>query len=76
MPTKKHVDRSDDVARSGQWVGRGWAAVALIPVFFFLAVALGYVVYDVFGYQPENDDAPFCVDLICTVTISVIGLVT
>lgn len=75
MTATKHVDRRGEVSRSEPWVGRGWVAVALIPVFFFLAIAVGYVVYDLFGYQPENDDAPFWVDLICTIPILAVSLV-
>lgn len=67
--------RHGEVSRSGPWVGRAWAAVALVPVFFLLAFALGYVVYDLFGYQPENDDAPIWVDLVCTVAILAVSLV-
>ena len=59
----------------GMWVRRGWIGVALIPVFFLLAFAFGYVVYDLMGYQPENDDAPFWVDLIGTILILAVALV-
>jgi hypothetical protein len=74
MTVTKHEDRRREASRSGPWVSRGWVAVALIPVFFFLALALGYVLYDLLGYKPENDDAPFWVDLICTVWILVVSL--
>ena len=75
MTATKHVDRRGEVSRSEPWVGRGWVAVALIPVFFLLSIAVGYVLYDLFGYQPENDDAPFWVDLICTIPILAVSLV-
>lgn len=54
---------------SGVSLQRGWIAVALVPVFFLLAFAFGYLVYDLLGYQPENDDAPLWVDLIGTVLL-------
>jgi hypothetical protein len=70
-----HEDRHGESSRSESWVGRAWAAVALIPVFFVVAFALGYVLYDLFGYKPENDDAPFWVDLVCTIAILGVSLV-
>jgi hypothetical protein len=75
MTATRHVGRPGEVSRSGPWVRRGWVAVALIPVCFLLAFALGYVLYDLFGYQPENDDAPFWIDLICTIPILAVSLV-
>lgn len=60
---------------AGVWVHRAWIAVALIPVFFMVAFAVGYALYDLMGYQPENDDAPFWVDLVCTVLILALALV-
>ena len=48
-------------------VARAWIAVALIPLFFLLAMAAGYLAYDLMGYKPENDDAPTWVDLVCAV---------
>lgn len=53
---------------------RAWTSVALIPVFVVFAFAFGYGVYDVLGYQPENDDAPFWVDLVGTVLILTVAL--
>jgi len=67
-------DRSREASRIEPWTGRSWVAVALIPVFFFVAFALGYVLYDVFGYKPENDDAPLWVDLICTLAVLAVSL--
>jgi hypothetical protein len=74
MTTKHHVARRA-VSGTGVWIRRAWIAVALIPVFFVLAFAFGYVLYDLMGYQPENDDAPFFVDLVCTVAILAVALV-
>ena len=73
MAVTRQEDRRGETSAS--WVGRAWAAVALIPVFFFLAFALGYVLYDLFGYKPENDDAPFWVALICTIPVLAVSLV-
>jgi hypothetical protein len=53
-----------------RWLGRAWIAVALIPVFFLVSFALSYVLYDVFGYAPENNDAPLWVDLV----VAIIGV--
>ncbi|HUX71606.1 MAG TPA: hypothetical protein VMV41_13905 [Cellulomonadaceae bacterium] len=56
-------------------LGRAWTAVALIPVFFFVAFALGYVLYDVLGYLPENNDAPFWVNLVATIPTLAVFLI-
>jgi hypothetical protein len=48
---------------SGPWLGRAWTAVALVPVFFFIAFALGEGLYALMGYKPENADAPLWVTL-------------
>jgi len=49
---------------TGRSLGRAWIAVALIPVFFFISFALSYALYDLFGYAPENNDAPLWVDVV------------
>ena len=51
-------------------LGRAWLSVLVVPFFFFIVFALGYVVYDAFGYAPEDNDAPLGVDLV----VSVLGL--
>jgi len=55
-------------------LARAWIAVVLIPGFFMLAFALGYVLYDLLGYQPENDDAPLWVDLVVAVLVLAVAL--
>jgi hypothetical protein len=52
-------------------LGRAWIAVASIPVFFFVSFAFSYFLYDLFGYKPENNDAPLWVDVV----VAVVGLV-
>ena len=52
---------------SNPWGARAWTAVALIVPFFLLAMAAGYIAYDLMGYRPENDDAPTWVDLVCAI---------
>ena len=44
-----------------------WVSVVLIPVAFLLAMAAGYVAYDLLGYKAENDDAPLWADLVAAV---------
>jgi hypothetical protein len=68
------VDGGDMVSDSGA-LRRAWIAVLLIPVLFLTALALGYVLYDVFGYAPENDDAPLWVDLVSGILPLVLFLV-
>ena len=56
------VERHGFNSRPDPSVARAWTAVVLIPLFFFLSMAAGYVAYDLMGYKPENDDAPMWVD--------------
>jgi hypothetical protein len=63
------------VARDGVQVRRAWIAVALIPVFFVLAFAVGQALYSVFGYLPEDNDAPLWVDLASAIPTLAICLV-
>jgi uncharacterized membrane protein (DUF485 family) len=55
---------------TGAWVLRSWIAVALIPVFFLASFMVGYFLYSLFGYTPENMDAPAWVEL----TVGVVAL--
>ena len=57
------------------WVFRSWISVALIPVFFFAALMAGYFLYSVFGYAPENMDAPAWLELIVGVIALALFLV-
>jgi hypothetical protein len=57
------------------WLGRAWASVALIPVFAFASFALGYALYDVLGYKPENADAPLWVAVGVGLVLLVVFLV-
>ena len=57
------------------WVSRSWISVALIPVFFFAAFMAGYFLYSVFGYVPENMDAPAWLELIVGVIALALFLV-
>ena len=58
------IERQRLESPSVSWMARAWLAVVLIPPFFLLAMAAGYVAYDLMGYRPENDDAPMWVDLV------------
>lgn len=66
--------RPDVPTTAETWLGRAWLAVLGIPVLGFAAFALGYPLYDLFGYQPENADAPLWVDLVVTVPVLAIAL--
>lgn len=52
---------------------RAWVAVALIPVFFIFAMAVGQVMYSVMGYLPENT-MPLWVDLVASTSALVVAL--
>ena len=67
MSSLEHSDPRPAPAGDPVVLRRAWIAVALIPVFFLPALALGYVMYDLFGYAPENADAPLWVDVVCAI---------
>ena len=56
------------------WLGRAWVCIASVPVLVFAAFALGYLLYDAFGYKPENDDAPAWVDLLVAAPVLAVAL--
>lgn len=60
---------------SGDWLRRAWTAVVLVPVFFFLAFAVGEGMYAVLGYDPAAADTPVRVDLVALVPILVVALI-
>ena len=75
MTSTDKVERPSGTRRSsGDWLGRAWIAVASIPVFFFIAFAMGYALYDLLGYKAENDDAPFWADLAASLPVIAISL--
>ena len=47
--------------------------MAVIPVFFLISFALGYLLYDLFGYVTETNNAPLWVDLV--VAVVAVGVV-
>ncbi len=53
-----HGSPEPTAGASGPWLRRAWAGVALVPVFFVIAFAVGEVIYAVMGYRPEDADAP------------------
>jgi hypothetical protein len=73
MSTEVRTDRRRELPPK-PWTARAWVAVVLIPVGFAVALALGYALYDWFGYKPENDDAPLWVDLTTTLVVLAVSL--
>lgn len=60
---------------SGRWLRRAWTAIALVPVFFLIAFALGEVLYNLLGYQPENADAPVWALLVVDIPVLLVVLI-
>lgn len=58
--SNRQLDRAPEPAArdSSPWLLRAWVGVALVPLFFFIAFAVGEGIYALMGYQPENADAP------------------
>jgi hypothetical protein len=44
--------------RHSRWLARAWTAVALVPVFFAVAFAVGEGLYALTDHEPGNADAP------------------
>lgn len=65
MATADHVPPSGALPGSGRTADltRAWVFVALIPVAFMLAFALGEGLYAVLGYKPEEGIEPLWVAL-------------
>jgi hypothetical protein len=53
---------------------RAWVSVALVPVFLLASVLLVSLLYEWFGYKPENADAPLWVDVVIAVVAIVVFL--
>lgn len=64
-----------DVSRDGRSVTRAWISLALVPIFLILAIAVGEGLYALLGYEPENADAPFWVNLAASVPALLVMLV-
>ena len=68
-------ETSRDASRDGRSVTRAWISLALVPLFLILAMAVGEGLYALFGYQPENADAPFWVNFAASVPALLVMLV-
>ena len=77
MSTVKHVPPARALGRGGQSTNlkRSWTAVALIPVAFVLAFAVGEGLYAMLGYKPEDATEPLWVALVAGVPAIVLFLV-
>lgn len=75
MTTTSQSDRPPGApdAASG-WLSRAWTSTALIPVLVLASFALGYLLYDVLGYEPETNDAPLWVDLVVAVVVLAVAV--
>lgn len=70
-----HVDnRPSRTSAAGSPLARAWIAVALIPVFFVLAMVVGQVLYSMMGYLPERT-VPLWVDLVASAGALVVVLI-
>jgi hypothetical protein len=67
-PTLQHrAPRADQL-------GLAWLAVALIPVFFLLSMAVGYALYELTGYPADTGVAPLWADLVVAVCSTLVFL--
>jgi hypothetical protein len=57
------------------WLTRAWVALATFPVFLLVSVLATLAMYGLFGYKPENADAPVVVALVCTLVGTAVALI-
>ncbi len=62
-------------SRSSSPIARAWISVALIPAFLLVSVVLTLYLYEWFGYEPENADAPPWVEIVTTAVAIIVFLV-
>lgn len=60
---------------SSLWLRRAWVSVALVPVFFIIAFAVGEGIYAVMGYKPENADAPVWAIVVASALVLLVVLI-
>jgi hypothetical protein len=75
MPTTKQDQSQQVAARVDNSLLNAWVSVVLIPVFLLIAVVLTLSTYELFGYKPENANAPLWVDLAASLVTIVVFLV-
>lgn len=62
--TRAHEASTHDSSPTGSSITRAWVSVVLIPVFLVASVLVTVLLYGLFGYKPENADAPLWVDVV------------
>jgi hypothetical protein len=60
---------------SNPWLRRAWVGVALVPLFFFIAFAVGEGIYALMGYKPENADAPVWAVIVASALVLLVVLI-
>lgn len=77
MTTAKHIPPVGARSSGGRSTNltRSWIGVALIPVAFVLAFAVGEGLYALLGYKPEDATEPLWVALVAGVPAIVLFLV-
>jgi hypothetical protein len=73
-PTEHPAARPPDRPRAHGAVTRAWVAIALIPVFFLIAMGVGEGLSSLLGY-PSGGDAPVWVTVVTDVAATVTVLV-
>lgn len=73
----RQLDRAPEptVRDSSPWLRRAWVSVALVPVFFFIAFAVGEGIYALMGYQPEHADAPLWAVVVASALVVVVVVI-
>lgn len=73
----RHLDRTPGPTAPGPhpWLRRARVGVALIAVFFIIALVVGQGIYALMGYQPENADAPAWVVVLASALTLLVALI-
>jgi hypothetical protein len=56
------------------WSGRAWLAVGLVPIAAFASFALGYLLFDLLGYEAGAGTEPLWADLVGAVVTLLVCL--
>ena len=75
MRAPRQVSSAQRSSMTSRWALRAWMSVALIPAFLLLSVIATLLLYEWVGYKPENDDAPWGIELSISLVATVVYLV-
>lgn len=75
MSSSKQEQPVVPTGQQAPWLTRAWVGVVLVPVFFFIAFAVGEGLSSMLGYEAGTTDAPvWVVVLVSLVVVAIIAV--